>query len=119
MSLTSIACDPDSDVDLAASVALSGTTDSSAMVGSVSDSQPDILFGILAINRNIAVSVRVNLATAMFAHFQQRFVALAEPGEAFIYSLHPVVHLSIGNGSVGLILCLIQANISHALDDDI
>lgn len=95
---------------LGSGVGVFSTPNSSAVMGSVRDSERAVASGILATNRNIGVSIGVAVATTLFTYFQQHYAGSGSEGEVFMRSYHPVMWVSIGLAGVGLLLCQIRGN---------
>ncbi len=105
-------------------VAMFTTPNSSALMGSVSQTQRAVASGILATNRNIGMATGVALATAVFAFYQQKYQIDLPLAESFVLSLKPVVYTSMGLIGVGLTATLIRGNrvgrrhVSASTDDE-
>ncbi len=86
------------------------TPNTSATMGSVSESRRAVASGILATNRNIGMSFGVALSTAMFSYFELRNAGLGDATTIFLSSYRPVIYIAVGVALVGFLLCLIRDN---------
>jgi EmrB/QacA subfamily drug resistance transporter len=82
------------------------TPNSSALMGSVGDSQRAVASGIMATNRNIGTSVGIGLATGLFAYFEKVNSGIGDAKLLFVSSYRPVVWIGAGLALVGVIFCL-------------
>lgn len=95
-------------VVIGAGVGTFGTPNSSALLGSVDQSQRAMASGIMATNRNIGMSVGVGLATGLFAYFEKVNAGLSDPKLIFVSSYRPVILIAVGLALVGVIFCVIR-----------
>jgi EmrB/QacA subfamily drug resistance transporter len=93
-------------VVMGSGVAIFNTPNSSALMGSVNESQRAITSGILSTSRNIGMSTGVALGTALFAYFQTRYASLGDASQVFITSYHKVIYTAIVIALLGLPFCL-------------
>jgi len=91
-------------------VGLFSTPNSSALMGSVGESQRAIASGIMATNRNIGMSVGVGLSTGLFSFYEKSNSALVDPKLIFMASYRPVIWVAVALVSVGVVFCLIRGN---------
>jgi EmrB/QacA subfamily drug resistance transporter len=91
-----------------AGIGMFSTPNSSALMGSVSESQRAVTSGILATNRNIGMSLGVALATALYTYFEKVNVGIADDKLRFVESYHPVIFVAVAIATVGIAICLIR-----------
>ncbi len=84
------------------------TPNSSALMGSVSESQRAVTSGILATNRNIGMSLGIALATALYTYFDKQNLAVTDDKLRFVLSYHPVIFVAVAIAVVGVGFCLIR-----------
>lgn len=83
---------------------------SAALMGSVTESQRAVTSGILATNRNIAMSVGIALSTALFTWLERRNVAISDPRALFVASYRPVIYLAAAIALFGLVFTVMRGN---------
>jgi EmrB/QacA subfamily drug resistance transporter len=90
------------------------TPNSSAIMGSVHESQRAVTSGILATNRNIGMSVGIALSTALYSYFDEKNALISDAKLRFVTSYRPVIFVGVALAVVGVAICLVKGEESKA-----
>ncbi len=91
-------------------VAVFNSPNSSAMMGSVPETQRTVASSILSTTRVIGMSFGIAASTAIFAWFQRKYHGLGGEGVAFMASYHQVLKATMTMAGLGMALCLTRRN---------
>jgi EmrB/QacA subfamily drug resistance transporter len=95
-------------VVLGAGAGIFSSPNASAFMGSVTAEQRLVTSAILATGRNIAMTVGIALATALFTYFGGAEAATGDNAEAFVRGYHPVIWVSVAVALAGTVICLVR-----------
>ena len=91
-------------------VAVFNSPNSSAMMGSVSDTQRTVASSILSTTRVIGMAIGIALSTAIFAYYRRKYQGLGGEAVSFMASYHQVLKATMTMAGVGMVLCLTRRN---------
>lgn len=98
-------------------VAVFNSPNSSAMMGSVSDSQRTVASSILSTTRVIGMAFGIALSTAIFAYYRRKYQGLGGEAVSFIASYHQVLKATMTMAGLGMLLCLTRSNRANPPDE--
>ncbi len=91
-------------------IGIFSTPNTSALMGSVTESQRAVTSGIISTNRNIGMAMGIAISTALFAFYENRFADLTDKDTVFVASFERVVTIFIVLALLGAVVSLTRKN---------